>query len=138
MLATGVIFLVDDVEWVSLIVIQNKKDYQEIWVCVDYMSLNNAYIHDCFLTPFNDEVLNNVVGNEAYSFTYWFFGYHQVCIIEEDNRKTTFMTKWGYYAYHFMPFGIKNMPTVFLRIVITAFQDYLHRFLKVYMDYWTV
>jgi len=45
---------------------------------VDYRSLNNAYVHDPFPTPFSDEFLNNVAGNEAYSFTNGFSGYHQV------------------------------------------------------------
>lgn len=62
---------------------------------------------------FSDEVLDNLVGNETYSFTDGFSGYHQVRIMEEDKKKTTFMTEWGSYAYHVMSFGLKNTPTVF-------------------------
>lgn len=90
MLASGLIFLVDEVEWVSLIVIRNKKDATKIRVCVEYHSLKNACVHDLFPTPFSDEVLDNVVGNEAYSFTDGFSGYHQVIIAKEDKKKTTF------------------------------------------------
>jgi hypothetical protein len=35
----------------------------------------------CFLTPFTDEVLENVGGHEAYSFTDGFSGYHQIKIV---------------------------------------------------------
>jgi hypothetical protein len=69
MLAAGLIFPVDEAEWISLIVIQSKKGIDDIRVCVDYKSLNSACVHDPFPTPFSDEVLNHVVGNEAYSFT---------------------------------------------------------------------
>jgi len=78
MLAVGLIFLVDKEEWVSLIVIWKKKYIIEIKVYVDYQSLNNACVHDHFPTPFNDEVIDNVAGNEAYSFIDGLFSYHQV------------------------------------------------------------
>lgn len=74
-------------------------------------------MYDPFPTPFSDEVLDNVVGNEAYYFADGFSGYHPVRIVEEDN----FYTKCGSYAYHVMSFGLKNTPVVFSRIVIAAF-----------------
>lgn len=46
----------------------------------------------------------------------------------------TFVTKWGSYAYHVMPFGLKNSLTMFLRIVIIVFWDYIYIFMEVYMD----
>ena len=88
--------------------------------------------------PFSDEVLDNVAENEAYSFIDGFLGYHQVRIAKEDKRKTTFTTEWGSYAYSVMPFRLKNALIIFSRIVIAAFQDYIHKFLGVYMDDWTV
>jgi len=37
-----------------------------------------------------------------------------------------------------MPFGLKNVPAIFSRMVIAAFRDYIHKFIKVYMDDWIV
>eukprot|EP00253_Pinus_taeda_P036150 PITA_36150 len=37
-----------------------------------------------------------------------------------------------------MPFGLKNTPTIFPRVVVVAFKEYIHKFLEVYLDYWTV
>ena len=51
---------------------------------------------------------------------------------------TTFVTEWGCYQYTVMPFGLKNSPTIFSRIVVYAFKDFIHRFLEVYFDDWTV
>ena len=62
MLAAGLIFLVDEVEWISSISIQGKKDSDEIRVCVDYHSLNNSYVHDPLPTLFTNEVLENIDG----------------------------------------------------------------------------
>ena len=61
-----------------------------------------------------------------------------VRIAEEDKKKTTFTTEWGSFAYHVMPFGLKKAPVVFSRIVITTFQEYIHKFLEVYMENWIV
>jgi hypothetical protein len=49
-------------------------------------------VHDPFPTTFTDEVLEQVVGKEVHSFTDGFSGYHQVRIVEEDKKKTTFIT----------------------------------------------
>jgi hypothetical protein len=82
------------------------------------MSLNSACVHDLFPTPFSDKVLYQVAGRESCLFTDEFLGYHQVRIIEEDTKKTTFINEWGSFAYNVMPFGLKNAPGVFSRIVI--------------------
>jgi hypothetical protein len=58
---------------------QDKK-MGGIRICVDLRKLNDAFLHDPFPTPFTDEVLENVGGHEAYSFTDGFFGYHQIKI----------------------------------------------------------
>lgn len=78
--------------------------------------------------------MDNVGGNEAYSFTNGLSGYHQVGIVEECKKKTTFTTEWGSYAYNIMPFGLKNAIAIFSRIVIASFREYIHKFLEVYMD----
>jgi len=70
-----------------------------------------------FPTPFSYELLDQVAGKEAYSFTDDFSGYHQVRIPEEDKKKTTFITEWGSFAYNVMPFGLKNASAIFSYIV---------------------
>ena len=37
-----------------------------------------------------------------------------------------------------MPFGLKNAPAIFSRVVISAFKEYIHKFLEVYFDDWTI
>ena len=94
MLAAGIIEPVEESEWVSPMVVQEKKTKGEIRICVDLRTLNDACLHDPFPTPFTDEVLENVGGQEVYSFTDGFSGYHQIRIAPKDRHKTTFIQKW--------------------------------------------
>ena len=52
-------------------VVQDKKTC-EISICVDLRKLNDASLHDIFPTPFTNEVLEGVGGQEVYSFMYGF------------------------------------------------------------------
>ena len=37
-----------------------------------------------------------------------------------------------------MPFGLKNAPTIFSRVVIVVFKEFIHKFLDVYFDDWII
>ena len=76
MFTTGIIELVEEFDWVSPMVVQEKKQKGEIRICMDLGKLNDACVHDPFLTLFTDEVLENVDRQEAYLFTDGFSGYH--------------------------------------------------------------
>lgn len=57
---------------------------------MDLRKLNDACVNDPFAIPFIDKVLENVGGQEDYSFTDGFSGYHLLKIVPEDRSKTTF------------------------------------------------
>ena len=89
MLEARIIEPVEESEWISPMVVQDKK-IGEIKICVYLRKPNDPCLHDPFPTPFIDEVLDNVGGQEVYSFTDGFSGYHQIQIAKEDRHKTTF------------------------------------------------
>ena len=61
MLDAGIIELVEESEWISPMVVQDRK-LCEVWICVNLRKLNDACLHDPFLTPFTNEVLEEVGG----------------------------------------------------------------------------
>jgi hypothetical protein len=94
MLEAKIIEPVEESEWISSMVVQDKKQ-GGIRKCVDLRKFNDACLHDPFPTPFTYEFLESVGGQEAYSFTNGFSGYHQIKIAPEDRYKTTFSMEWG-------------------------------------------
>ena len=64
MLEVGIIEPVKDLEWINPMVVQDKN-IGEIRICIDLRKLNDACLHDPFPTPFTDEVLDNVGGQEV-------------------------------------------------------------------------
>ena len=48
------------------------------------------------------------------------------------------MIEWGSFRYTVIPFGLKNAPAIFSRVVVAVFKEYIHKFLEVYFDDWTV
>ena len=62
MITAGIIEPVEESEWVSPMVVQDKKTKGEIGIYVVLRKFNDASMHDPFPTPFTDEVLDNVGG----------------------------------------------------------------------------
>jgi hypothetical protein len=67
MLIAGIIYLIDKSKWESPMVVQPKKhDPKKLIICVDFRGLNKLTVTDPFLTPFVDEIINEVAGHECY------------------------------------------------------------------------
>ena len=75
-------------------VVQNDKE-EEVstrltsgWrVCIDYRKLNAITRKDHFLLPFIDQVLERVFGHPFYYFLDGYFGYFQIEIDVEDQKR---------------------------------------------------
>lgn len=46
--------------------------------------------------------------------------------------------EWGCFQYTVMLFGLKNAPVIFSYVVITTFKEFIHKFLEVYFEDWTM
>jgi hypothetical protein len=104
LLDVGFIYLISDSEWVSPLVIVQKKNGK--WrICVDYQELNKATRKDNFPLPFIDQVLDALAGKEYFSFLDGFNGYNQIQISPED-QDTTFTCPSGTFSYKVLPFGL--------------------------------
>jgi hypothetical protein len=105
LLVTRFIESIDEVTWLSLIIVVPKKN-GKLRICINFRKQNaTTKKHPCPL-PFINEVLNIVASYEAYFFLDGYSRYHQMSIALEDIYKTTFVTNWGVFVWKVMSFGV--------------------------------
>jgi hypothetical protein len=61
-------------------------------------------------------------------------GFHQIKIREEYVPKTTFSTRYGFYEYLVMSFGLMNAPAHFMYLMNSIFMVELDKFFVVFID----
>src|SRR6266542_4319850 len=52
----------------------------------------------------------------------------------KDKEKTAFITDFRLYKFNVMPFGLRNAPGTFQRLMNYVLQDFLGKFVAVYLD----
>jgi hypothetical protein len=118
--------------WVSNHVPINKKQ-GIIHICTYFHDLIHAFPKNNFPTPFINQIIDDCVGHEALSFMDGFSSYNQIQIHPADQYKTSFTTPWGTFAYHIIPFGLKNAGATFQRAMNYVFHD-ISRIILSYLD----
>ena len=63
-----------------------------------------------------------------------FQSYHQIPLTLDDQEKTVFVTPVGNYHYKVMPFGLKNVGSIYQRMMTRMFESQLGKNIEVYID----
>ncbi|KAE8217977.1 hypothetical protein CF319_g8056 [Tilletia indica] len=93
------------------------RQYEKWRFCVDYRQLNANTVPDSYPLPTTDAIFNSLAGKRVYSSLDAIRGYHQLPVREEDRWKTAFTCHRGLYQYKTVPFGLRNAPAVFQRLM---------------------
>ncbi|CAG4993531.1 unnamed protein product [Colias eurytheme] len=124
--------------WSSPIwVVPKKQDAsgQKKWrIVIDYRKLNDITIGDAYPIPNITDILDQLGHSKYFSTLDLASGFHQICMSDSDAAKTAFSVPNGHFEYTRMPFGLKNAPATFQRLmnqVLSGLQG-LHCF--IYLD----
>ena len=102
--------------------------------CVDYRKLNAVTIPDEFPIPRQSDILASLSGAQVLSSLDALSGFTQLELADEDIEKTAFRTHRGLFQFKRLPFGLRNGPSIFQRVMQSILAPYLWIFCLVYID----
>ena len=102
--------------WSSSIVTIKKKD-GGVRICIDYRAVNAITQPDPYQMPLIDDILEALACAKFISKVDLNKGFHQIPVDPSHYQKTAFCTPWGKYEFRVMPFGVRNGPSVFQRLM---------------------
>ena len=119
--------------WASPVVIVIKKSGNPRF-CIDYRKLNDITKTDAHPLPRIEEQLEKFRCGRWFSSLDLVSGFWQVEMEEADKEKTAFTCWKGLYEFNVMPFGLKNAPPTFQRLMNKVLDGYINKFVVVYID----
>jgi hypothetical protein len=118
--------------WGALVLFVKKKD-GTLRLCIYFRQLNKVIIKNKCPLPRIDDLFDQLRGTQIFSRNDLRSGYHQVRIKEEDISKNAFKTRYAHYEFIVVPFGLSNVPTLFMCLMNGVFREYLDNFFIVFM-----
>ena len=103
-------------DWSSPCILMPKPD-GTFRMCTDYRTVNSLTKSDSFLVPRIDDCIDNI-GQAKYVTKFDLLkGFWQIPLTDRAKEISAFVTPGDLYQYLFMPFGMKNSPATFQRLI---------------------
>jgi hypothetical protein len=101
---------------------------------IDLRKLNEMVIPDEFPLPRQEDVLQTLEGSQWLTTLDALAGFTQLTMHPDSAEKLAFRTHRGLWQFKRMPFGYRNGPSVFQRVMNTVLAPFLWLFALVYID----
>jgi len=89
------------------------KSDSSIRLCVDFRGLNTVTIKNRYPLLLISKILDRLSYTKRFTKLDLRDTYYRIRIKEGNEWKTTFRTRYSYYKYIVMPFGLSNAPATF-------------------------
>ena len=120
--------------WTSNVVLVRKPN-GELRFCIDLRWINQRSVADAYYLPRIDETLDTLAGAKYVTSFDLKSGYWQVEMEEDAKQYTAFTVgPLGFYGCNRMPFGLKNAPATFQRLMQRVLGDLHLNGCVVYID----
>jgi hypothetical protein len=116
-----------------LILLMDKKD-KKLRMYIDYCALNKIIVKNNYLLPQIDDLFYCLNEVSYFSCMDLKSCYYQICVEDMDVEKTTMRTRYGYYEFLVMSFGLCNASSNFSTLMNLIFHEKLDEFMIIYID----
>ena len=89
-------------------------------IVIDFRKLNEITDQDAYPLPNPNDILHHLGNAEFFSALDLSSGFHQISMHPDGKKYTAFSTPDAHFQYNCMPFGLKNAPATFRRMMDTA------------------
>jgi hypothetical protein len=103
-------------------------------MCADYCGFNKITIKNRYPLLLIFGLLDQLGQAKVYMKINLRGTYNLVQIKRGDKWKTEFRTRYGYFEYNIMPFGLINASTIFQHSINDIFRELLDNFVVCYFD----
>lgn len=108
-----------------------EKQYRMV---IDFKRLNQVTVADAYPIPDINATLASLGGAKYFTTIDLTSGFHQIPMKNSDIPKTAFSTMNGKYEFLRLPFGLKNAPAIFQRMIDDVLKDFIGKICYVYID----
>lgn len=103
-------------------------------IVIDFRKLNEITDQDAYPLPVIDTILSQLGNAKFFSALDLSSGFHQIPMHPDSKKFTAFSTPEGHFHYNRMPFGLKNAPATFQRLMDRALKGLIGKCCFVYLD----
>ncbi|UYV83047.1 hypothetical protein LAZ67_22001955 [Cordylochernes scorpioides] len=103
-------------------------------LCIDYRKLNQKTVPEHTPIPLIEQIIDRLSQSKIYTILDVKNAYWHIPIDEKDKYKTSFVTQLGCYEWNRLPYGLKNAPSQFERIVKSIFTKHNIQYALNYFD----
>ncbi len=123
-------------DFTTAIIMLAKKDLAGLWtekrMGEDYKPLNLVAFQDKYPMPILEELFDSIGDSNIFTIVDMRQGFNQIMLIVKNRKKTTFHGSNKLWEWLVMPFGLKNAPIFFQRVMDQVLEGAY--FLKCYID----
>lgn len=110
------------------------KEDGTIRLCGAYVPINDVTPRDQYPLPRMDDILERLQQFSYFAKIDMKCGFWQVPLAEDSISKTAIITPFGLFEWTVLPFGLRNAPKAFQRIMDEVLRPHIGKICEVYID----
>lgn len=111
-----------------------KKKYGSLRMCENYRGLNKVTKYNCQSLPLISGLLEQLESAKVFTKIDMHNAYNLVRIEEGNEWKIIFRTRYGYFKYNVLRFGLTNVQVDFQYMMNDIFWKHLENFIVINLD----